>query len=44
MASETDSSPVVYKLFLVINYLLVRRLAYARGEDGKAMKGSLFEV
>ena len=31
-----DSSPVVSKLSLLINYLLGKRLGYARGEDGKA--------
>ena len=31
-----DSSPVISKLFLLINYLLGKRLGYARGEDGKA--------
>ena len=31
-----DSSPVVSKLSLLINYLLRKRLGYARGEDGKA--------
>ena len=30
-----DSSPVVSKLSLLINYLLGKRLGYARGEDGK---------
>ena len=33
-----DSSPVVSKLSLLINYLLGKRLGYARGEDGKALK------
>ena len=28
-----DSSPVVSKLSLLINYLLGKRLGYARGED-----------
>ena len=32
----SDSSPVVSKLSLLINYLLGKRLGYARGEDGKA--------
>ena len=34
-----DSSPVVSKLSLVIDYLLGKRLDYARGEDGKARGG-----
>ena len=34
-----DSSPVVSKLSLLINYLLGKRLGYARGEDGKARGG-----
>ena len=33
-----DSSPAVSKLSLLINYLLGKRLGYARGEDGKALK------
>ena len=33
-----DSSSVVSKLSLLINYLLGKRLGYARGEDGKALK------
>ena len=36
-----DSSPVVLKLSLLINYLLAKRLGYARGEDGKALKSPL---
>ena len=32
----SDSSPVVSKLSLLINYLLGKRLGYARGEEGKA--------
>ena len=35
----SDSSPVVSKLSLLINYLLGKRLGYARGEDGKARGG-----
>ena len=35
----SDSSPVVFKLSLLINYLLGKRLGYARGEDGKARGG-----
>ena len=34
-----DSSPVVSKLSLLINYLLGKRLGYALGEDGKARGG-----
>ena len=34
-----DSSPVVSKLSLLINYLLGKRLGYARGEDGEARGG-----
>ena len=34
-----DSSPVVSKLSLLINYLLRKRLGYARGEVGKARGG-----
>ena len=34
-----DSSPVVSKLSLLINYLLGKRLGYVRGEDGKARGG-----
>ena len=30
-----DSSPIISKLSLLINYLLGKRLDYARGEDGK---------
>ena len=33
-----DSSPVVSKLSLLINYLLGKRLGYARGEDGNPLK------
>ena len=36
-----DSSPVVSKLSLLINYLLRKRLGYARGEDGKARGGKM---
>ena len=36
---EPDSSPVFSKLSLLINYLLGKRLGYARGEDGKARGG-----
>ena len=35
----SDSSPVVSKLSLLINYLLGKRLGYARGEDRKARGG-----
>ena len=34
-----DSSPVVSKLSLLINYLLGKRLGCASGEDGKARGG-----
>ena len=36
-----DSSSVVSKLSLLINYLLRKRLGYARGEDGKARGGKM---
>ena len=39
---STDSSPVVSKFYLLINYLQGKRLGYARGEDGKAMGSSPF--
>ena len=34
-----DSSPVVSKLSLLINYLLGKDLGYAHGEDGKSRGG-----
>ena len=33
-----NSSPAVSKLSVLINYLLGKRLGYACGEDGKALK------
>ena len=33
--SDADSPPVVSKWSLLINYLLGKRLGYARGEDGR---------
>ena len=40
----SDSSPVVSKLSLLINYLLGKRLGYARGEDGKARGGETLSL
>ena len=34
-SADPDSSPVVSKSFLLIKYLLGKRLGYARGEDQK---------
>ena len=39
LGTVPDSSPVVSKLSLLINYLLGKSLGYARGEDGKARRG-----
>ena len=42
-SADPDTSPVVSKLSLLINYLLGKRLGYARGEDGK-VRGFFFVI